>query len=77
MKFGKVKVGMRVRVSSNPNGNTFEDGSHGRVGTVVCREAAEYNSYLHSFDLSTCVQFSDDCWDWGSHLNLEEVKDEA
>ncbi|UYD72386.1 hypothetical protein AIIMSE5_039 [Acinetobacter phage AIIMS-AbE5-RC] len=77
MKFGKVKVGMRVRVASNAEGNTFERSSHGRIGVVSAREGAAYNRNLHSFKLSTCVQFSDDARDWGSHLNLEEVKDEA
>ncbi|UUG68431.1 hypothetical protein vBAbaPB4_5000034 [Acinetobacter phage vB_AbaP_B4] len=76
MKFGKVKVGMRVRVVSNPNGNSFEEESLGRTGTVSYKEPAYYNAWGN---LSTCVRFEDNTLehDWGSHLNLEEVKDEA
>ncbi|CAL1776885.1 hypothetical protein BRC2024_RHHMPPRL_CDS_0016 [Acinetobacter phage vB_AbaP_ABW311] len=76
MKFGKVKVGMRVRVAHNPNGNSFEEESHGRIGVVSVKEPAHYNAWGN---LSTCVYFENNIWDhdWGSHLNLEEVKDEA
>ncbi|AYD85894.1 hypothetical protein HOU31_gp14 [Acinetobacter phage vB_AbaP_46-62_Aci07] len=80
MKFGKVKVGMRVRISSNPNGNSFESLVHGQVGVVSDKEDAHYN---HVFwdgrrrSLSCAVEFNDGTFDWGSHLNLEEVKDEA
>ncbi|UAW09826.1 hypothetical protein APK16_14 [Acinetobacter phage APK16] len=71
MKFGKVKVGMRVRVASNPNGNFFEEESLGRTGVVI---AKEHNA---GDNLPTRVRFEDGMLDdWGSHLNLEEVKDE-
>ncbi|UAW09880.1 hypothetical protein APK77_14 [Acinetobacter phage APK77] len=75
MKFGKVKVGMRVRIASNPNGNLFEEESYGRIGVVIDKESAHYNAWGN---LSTRVSFEDSIPDdWGSHLNLEEVKDEA
>ncbi|WCF71602.1 hypothetical protein ACBA6_013 [Acinetobacter phage Acba_6] len=75
MKFGKVKVGMRVRVASNPNGNSFEEESHGHIGVVIAKEPAHYNAWGN---LPTRVRFEDGMLDdWGSHLNLEEVKDEA
>ncbi|AYD82904.1 hypothetical protein HOU36_gp14 [Acinetobacter phage vB_AbaP_B09_Aci08] len=75
MKFGKVKVGMRVRVANNPNGNLFEEESYGRIGVVIDKEPAHYNAWGI---LSTRVRFEDSMLDdWGSHLNLEEVKDEA
>ncbi|QGK90412.1 hypothetical protein APK44_12 [Acinetobacter phage vB_AbaP_APK44] len=76
MKFGKVKVGMRVRVANNPNGNSFEEELHGHIGVVIVKEPAHYNA---CGNLSTCVYFENNTrdHDWGSHLNLEEVKDEA
>lgn len=75
MKFGKVKVGMRVRVNRNPNGNSFEEESLGRTGVVIAKEPAHYTTWGN---LSTRVRFEDSMLDdWGSHLNLEEVKDEA
>ncbi|ASN73425.1 hypothetical protein FDI32_gp17 [Acinetobacter phage vB_AbaP_B5] len=71
MKFGKVKVGMRVRVANNPNGNLFEEESYGRIGVVSAKEPAHYNAWGN---LSTRVRFEDSMLDdWGSHLNLEEV----
>ncbi|HCH8378494.1 TPA: hypothetical protein NNT01_004488 [Salmonella enterica] len=76
MKFGKVKVGMRVRVAHNPNGNSFEEESHGRIGVVIDKEPAHYNAW-GNLSTSVCFENSIREQDWGSHLNLEEVKDEA
>jgi len=79
MKFGKVKVGMRVRISSNPNGNSFESIAHGKVGVVSYKEDSNYNHVFwdgHRRHLSCAVDCTDGTFDWGSHLNLEEVKDE-
>ena len=56
MKFGKVKVGMRVRVANNPNGNLFEEESYGRIGVVIAKEPAHYNAWGN---LSTRVRFED------------------
>ncbi|CAL1776835.1 hypothetical protein BRC2024_KVFYQCYK_CDS_0050 [Acinetobacter phage vB_AbaP_Fishpie] len=76
MKFGKVKVGMRVRIASNPNGNLFEEESYGRIGVVIAKEPAHYNAW-GNLSTSVCFENSTREQDWGSHLNLEEVKDEA
>lgn len=76
MKFGKVKVGMRVRIASNPIGNLFEEESHGRIGVVIVKEPAHYNAW-GIFSTGVCFENSVSAQDWGSHLNLEEVKDEA
>ncbi|WEM05730.1 DNA-binding protein [Acinetobacter phage vB_AP_P1489] len=79
MKFGKVKVGMRVRVALNQKGNSFEYACRGRVGTVIEKESVEYNHKIGNYrpKFSVRVQFDDGSKDWGSALNLEEVKDEA
>lgn len=82
MRFGKVKVGMRVRIASNPNGNSFESTYRGCIGTVIEKESAEYNHKIVRWDgrrrsLSCAVAFDNGAADWGSHLNLEKVKDEA
>ena len=71
MKFGKVKVGMRVRIASNPNGNCAEPENLGAVGTVSYKEPASYTGRL------TVLIFGNDVIDWVNHKNLEEVKDEA
>lgn len=71
MKFGKVKVGMRVRIASNPNGNRAEPENFGKVGTVRYKEPASYTGRL------TVLIFGNDVIDWVNHKNLEEVKDEA
>ncbi|WKV23648.1 hypothetical protein vBAbP7_0012 [Acinetobacter phage vB_Ab-P-7] len=76
MKFGKVKVGMRVRVASNPNGNFFEEESLGRTGVVIAKEPAHYNAW-GILPICVCFENSVSEQDWGSHLNLEEDKDEA
>ncbi|CAL4861360.1 hypothetical protein BRC2024_EJDNWAKA_CDS_0038 [Acinetobacter phage vB_AbaP_Fanak] len=78
MKFGKVKVGMRVRISSNPNGNSFEYAYRGRVGIVTHKESAEHNHKIGNYrpKFTVRVRFDNDAADWGSALNLEEVKDE-
>ncbi|QOV07767.1 hypothetical protein fBA2_013 [Acinetobacter virus fBenAci002] len=71
MKFGKVKVGMRVRISSNPNGNRAEPENLGVVGTVRYKESASYRGQL-----TVDVELTNGS-DWVNHKNLEEVKDEA
>ena len=72
MKFGKVKVGMRVRVASNPNGNRAEPENLGAIGTVRYKEPSWYSG-----NLTVDVQLPDGNSDWVNHKNLEEVKDEA
>lgn len=71
MKFGKVKVGMRVRIVSNPNGNHAEPENLGKVGTVHYKEPASYTGKL-----TVLVNLGNDTIDWVNHKNLEEVKDE-
>ncbi|UPT53530.1 DNA primase/helicase [Acinetobacter phage vB_AbaP_EPab_B] len=71
MKFGKVKVGMRVRIVSNPNGNRAEPENFGAVGTVSYKEPASYTGKL------TVLINLENGIDWVNHKNLEEVKDEA
>ncbi|WUV29628.1 hypothetical protein [Acinetobacter phage vB_AbaP_W8] len=79
MKFGKVKVGMRVRVSLNQKGNSFEYACRGRVGTVTAKESAKHNHKIGNYRprFTVRVKFDDGSTDWGSALNLEEVKDEV
>ncbi|UFJ83465.1 hypothetical protein [Acinetobacter phage vB_AbaP_ABWU2101] len=72
MKFGKVKVGMRVRIASNPNGNRAEPENLGAVGTVSYKEPASYTGKL-----TVLIDFGNGIIDWVNHKNLEEVKDEA
>lgn len=78
MKFGKVKVGMSVRVALNSKGNSFEYAYRGRVGTVTEKEGAKYNHKIGNYrpKFTVRVEFDDSSADWGSALNLEEVKDE-
>ena len=71
MKFGKVKVGMRVRIVSNLNGNRAEPENFGAVGTVSYKEPASYTGKL------TVLINLENGIDWVNHKNLEEVKDEA
>ena len=72
MKLSKVKVGMRVRIVSNPNGNRAEPENLGKVGTVRYKEPASYTGKL-----TVLVNFGNDTIDWVNHKSLEEVKDEA
>ncbi|QQO96968.1 hypothetical protein APK26_gp15 [Acinetobacter phage vB_AbaP_APK26] len=72
MKFGKVKVGMKVRISSNPNGNCAEHENLGRIGIVHYKEPSGYWGKL-----TVDVLLPDGNTDWVNHKNLEEVKDEA
>lgn len=65
MKFGKVKVGMRVRVASNPNGNFFEEESLGRTGVVIAKEPVHYNAWDN---LPTRVRFEDGMLDDWVHI---------
>ncbi|UAW07695.1 hypothetical protein APK37_16 [Acinetobacter phage APK37.1] len=53
MKFGKVKVGMSVRVALNSKGNSFEYAYRGRVGTVTEKEGAKYNHKIGNYRLNS------------------------
>lgn len=46
MKLSKVKVGMRVRIVSNPNGNHALPENLGAMGTVSYKEPASYTGKL-------------------------------
>ncbi|ADQ12714.1 hypothetical protein phiAB1_gp10 [Acinetobacter phage phiAB1] len=72
MKFGKVKVGMRVRIASNPNGNLAEPENLSAIGTVSYKEPASYTGKL-----TVLIDFGNGTIDWVNHKNLEEVKDAA
>ncbi|QGK90362.1 hypothetical protein APK89_14 [Acinetobacter phage vB_AbaP_APK89] len=72
MKRGKVKVGMRVRIASNPKGNRAEHENLGRIGIVRYKEPSWYKDAL-----SVHIDFNDGSLDWVNHTSLEEVKDET
>uniref|UniRef100_A0AAU8KYF4 Uncharacterized protein n=1 Tax=Acinetobacter phage vB_Ab_1137_KEN_02 TaxID=3143013 RepID=A0AAU8KYF4_9VIRU len=72
MKFGKVKVGMRVRIVGNPDGNSAEPENLGAVGKVRYKEPNWYSG-----NLTVYVLLPNGDSDWVNHKNLEEVKDEA
>lgn len=74
MKHKNVKVGQTVKVKKTFHttalGETFEDETKGRVGTVKRVEPLDFEG-----NLSVLVKFSDGLADWGNHTDIKLIKD--
>jgi ribosomal protein L21E len=68
MKLENVKVGTKVRVKTEMNGDTlsFYTRHHGSVGTVIAAPDS-------AGDVE--VEFADGATDYGHHSNLKRIKE--